>query len=148
MINLYVCAGLLSLAALVGCGGSRAPEGFSEAEWRQERSIHPSLVQAHLWIDKDRARRKQRDMAVVACFQAFALSHVDPEGILEDLPRRKLYYHRINTTWLPELALKAQRGEGWFGFMVAQELENEAQRCWNPKAAMVLREAAGKIRAL
>jgi len=148
--NSYISVLVFALALLLGCGaaGSGAPEGFSESEWRREKAARPSLAQAHLWIDREAARRKQRDLAVVACYRAYALSHADSEGILGDMPRRKRYFHQINTTWLPELALKAQRGEGWFGSMLAQELEDSARRCWNPRAAAELQEAARRIRAL
>lgn len=140
------------IAALTGCGmtGNTAPEGFSPTEWRNELGARPGLAQAHRWIDRDPVRRKQRGLAVAACYRAFAFSHTktEAEDFLADLPRRKGYYHQINSTWLPEVALKAQRGEGGFGPLLAQELEAEAQRCWNPKSGEVLRGAAQKIRAL
>ena len=139
---------LLLVAVLTGCGGNSAPEGFSSNEWRNEQGGLPGLAQAHRWIGQDPVRRKQRGLAVEACYRAFAFSHQGAEDILEDFPRRKRYYHQINTTWLPELALKAQRGEGGFGSLLAQELENEAQRCWNPKSVDALRTAAQRIRTL
>jgi hypothetical protein len=133
-----------------GCGltGITTPEGFSQSEWRAEQGGHPELAQAHQWIAQSPVRREQRGLAVEGCFRAYAFAHPDAEGILDDFAQRKRYYRRVNTTWLPALALKAQRGEGEFGLLLAQALEDEIQRCWNPKSVAALREASQKIRAL
>lgn len=136
---------------LVACGaGNSAPEGFSQIEWKNEQQLQPAVVQAHVWINQVSARREQRGLAVEACYRAFAFSHgrIDSEELLMDLPRRKRYYRQINTSWMLEVAQKAQRGEGSFGELLARQLETLAQHCWNPKAAEALRSRAQKIRSL
>ncbi|MBP1627789.1 MAG: hypothetical protein H6Q00_2264 [Holophagaceae bacterium] len=150
MYYLLRCASLVLVAALVGCGaiGGREPEGFSTVEWRQVQTGNSELAKAHRWIDQSAARRKQRAMAVEACYQAYAYSRVDPQGILGDMPSRKRYYRMINTTWLPAVALRAQRGEGAFGPLLSQALEDEAQHCWSSRSTVLLRAAAQKVRVL
>lgn len=150
MSGSYRLAIFLVLLAVAGCGMlvNREPEGFTVVEWTAEQNRRTSLAQAHRWINQKSSRRKQRGLAVEACYRAYAFCHAGPGDLLEDFPRRKIYYHQINSTWLPELALKAQRGEGDFGSLLAQALENEVHNCWNAKAAESLHDAARKIRAL
>ena len=149
MFNFPYLLVVLLLCSLTGCGTSEhaPPEGFTKAEWLQIERGPSELAQAHRWIDQSSIRRKQRNVVSEACFRAFAHSHKTPEDILEDLAARKHYYRQINSTWLPGLALKAQRGEGAFGALLALQLEAEAQRCWNPKSAEILRQAAQSLQS-
>ena len=141
---------LLLLGFLAHCGisGTDVPEGFSQAEWRQEQVERPDIAQAHQWIDKSAARRQQRRLALEASYRAFAFSRQDPEGFLGDIRLRKRHYHQINLTWLPQVAMRAQRGEGTFGALLALQLDSEVQRCWNPKSIEALRTAVKQIKAL
>jgi len=143
-------APLFLMTVLAGCGtlGGDVPEGFSSREWQEVQKGSTVMAQGHRWIDRSAARRKQRDLAVLACFEAYALSRADAENLLQDIAARKRYYRQINTTWLPELAVRAQRGEGGFGELLAQHLEEEAKACWNPKSVEALRAAAGRLRKL
>nr|WP_320131627.1 hypothetical protein [uncultured Holophaga sp.] len=137
---------MLCLSLAPGCGTrDLAPEGFSAREWASVRNQDPRMAGAHEWINADRHRRELRAKAAEACFRAYAFSHPHPDDLLTDFAARRRYYRTLNSTWLPDLALRARGGEGDFAVLLARALREEEGRCWSPESRRALDQAARAI---